>query len=97
MDKYNLHQLVHNCNVIAELRKGMYGLLQAGILAYDLLVQRLAIGGYHPSKQILGLFLHDSNDVAFTLWVDDFFVKYSSNESAKHLIETLQQERVTLI
>jgi hypothetical protein len=92
MDKYNLHQLVHNGNVIAEVRKGMYGLPQAGILAYELLVQRLAKGGYHPSKQTPGLFLHDSNGIAFTLWVDDFFVKYTTEESAKHLMETLQQD-----
>jgi hypothetical protein len=33
MDEYNLHALVHNGYLYVEVRKGMYGLPQAGLLA----------------------------------------------------------------
>ena len=44
MEKYTLHDLVHNIMVLGEIRKGMYGLAQAGQLAYDKLVQHLSRG-----------------------------------------------------
>jgi hypothetical protein len=33
MEQYNLAPLVHNGHVLTKIRKGMYGLPQAGILA----------------------------------------------------------------
>ena len=52
---YKLHQLVHNGWVYIEIRKGMCGLPQAGILASKLLMQCLNEYGYKPSLLILGL------------------------------------------
>ena len=37
MDKYNLHDKVKNGYIYMEIRRGMYGLPQAGILANTLL------------------------------------------------------------
>jgi hypothetical protein len=48
VDQYSLLNLVHNGFVYLEIRKGMYGLPQAGILANQLLVKRLAPFGYYP-------------------------------------------------
>jgi hypothetical protein len=48
IDQYALLNLVHNGFVYLESRKGMYGLPQAGILANQLLVKRLALFGYYP-------------------------------------------------
>jgi hypothetical protein len=48
IDQYNLTPLVHNNSVYVEIRKGMYGLPQAGKLANNLLIEALAPSGYHP-------------------------------------------------
>jgi hypothetical protein len=45
MDEYNLHSLVHNGYLYVEVRKGMYGLPQAGLLANVLLEKRIAKHG----------------------------------------------------
>ena len=45
MDQYNLAPLVERGFVMVEIRKGIYGLPQAGILVYKLLCIRLAAGG----------------------------------------------------
>jgi hypothetical protein len=42
IDKYNLMEHVHNDWAYFEIRKGIYGLLQSGILAQKLLAERLA-------------------------------------------------------
>ena len=41
IEAYNLLPLVHNGYVYIEIRRGMYGLPQAGILANKLLTERL--------------------------------------------------------
>eukprot|EP00957_Ditylum_brightwellii_P201263 15324839-Ditylum_brightwellii.AAC.1 len=41
-EEYKLHEKEHNGCVYMELRKGMYELPQAGILANNLLTKRLA-------------------------------------------------------
>ena len=46
VEAYNLTSLVHNGWVYIEIRKGMYGLPQAGILANKLLTTRLHEYGY---------------------------------------------------
>ena len=37
IQEYNLQPLIHNGNIYVEIRKGMYGLPQAGRIASDLL------------------------------------------------------------
>ena len=41
IEKHNLHTMVHNDKIYIEIRKGMYGLPQAGILANKLLQKNL--------------------------------------------------------
>jgi hypothetical protein len=55
MDEYNLQALVHNGYLYVEVRKGMYGLPQAGLLANVLLAKRLAKHGYIPVPHTHGL------------------------------------------
>ena len=45
IEKYNLQKLVRNDKVYVEIRKEMYGLPQAGILANKLLQQNLKTHG----------------------------------------------------
>jgi hypothetical protein len=74
-----------------EIRKGMYRLPQAGILAQQLLEQQLGTHGYSQSKVVPGLWLHKSRPITFTLVVDDFGVKYVAKEHVTHLIRILKE------
>ena len=78
--------------VYCEIRKGMYGLPQAGIIAQDLLQKRLAEVGYHQSKIIPGLWTHKTRNICFTLVVDDFAIKFTKKEDAQHLIDALEKD-----
>jgi hypothetical protein len=89
IDQYNLTPLVHNNYVYVEIRKGMYGLPQAGKLTNNLVIESLAPFGYHPVPITPGLWRHESRDIAFCLVVDDFGVRYTSKDDADHLIASL--------
>ena len=69
----------------------MYSLPQAGILAQELLEQRLNKHGYHQSPTTPGLWQHDYRPISFTLCVDDFSIKYIGREHAEHLVSILSK------
>ena len=46
--------------IYCEIQKGMYGLPQAGIIAQQLLKERLQMDGYRQSKTTPGLWQHDT-------------------------------------
>jgi hypothetical protein len=50
VNKYNLKELAVDGWVYIKIRKGMYGLKQAGLLANQLLQKRLAPFGYYPAR-----------------------------------------------
>jgi hypothetical protein len=89
IQKYNLNALAIDGWVYIEIRKCMYGLRQAGLLANQLLQTRLAPLGYYPARHIPGLWLHKTRPISFTLIVDDFAVKYVGKHHADHLWNTL--------
>jgi hypothetical protein len=91
VEKYNLKALAVDGWVYIEIRKGMYGLKQAGLLANHLLQKCLAPSGYYPARHIPGLWLHKSWPIAFSLIVDDFAVKYVGKQHADHLRNALLQ------
>ena len=72
-----------------EIRKGMYGLKEAAILAYDQLRTHLAPYGYFPVQHTPGLWCHRTHCTTFTLAVDDFGIKYFSKDDANHLFAAL--------
>jgi hypothetical protein len=74
IQKYNLNALAVDSWVYIEIRKGMYGLNQAGILTNQLLQTRLAPFGYYPARHTTGLWLHKTRPISFTLNVDDLAV-----------------------
>lgn len=88
--QYNLMELVHNDHILVEIRKGMYGLPQAGIIANVRLVKHLASFGYHQSTHTPGLFNHETRPISFCLVVDDFGIKYVGQEHAQHLLDCLR-------
>ena len=75
--------------VYLEIRKGMYGLKEAAILAYDQLKAHLAPYGYFPVAQTPGLWRHTDRRTTFTLAVDDFGIKFFSQPDADHLFNAL--------
>jgi hypothetical protein len=85
IQKYNLNALAVNGGVYIEIRKGMYGLKLAGLLANQLLQTRLAPFGYYLARHTPGLWLHKTRPISFTLVVDDFAVKNVSKHHADHL------------
>ena len=70
----------------------MYGLPQAGKVANDQLLPRLAVAGYHETGVTPGLFKHESNSIIFCLVVDDFFIQYTDLEDLHHLTNTLKKD-----
>jgi hypothetical protein len=91
IQKYNLNTLAIGGWIYIEIRKGMYGLKQAGLLANQLLQTRLAPLGYYPARHTPGLWLHNTHPISFTLVVDDFAVKYVGKQHAEHLRNALLQ------
>ncbi len=72
-------------------KQGMYGLLQSGLLANELLAKRLNKHGYRQSKLVPGLWKHGTRPIQFALVVDDFGVKYIGEEHANHLKRALDK------
>jgi hypothetical protein len=89
VQKYNLNALALDGWVYIEIRKGMYGLKQAGLIADQLLQTHLAPFGYYPARHTPGLWLHKTRPILFTLVVDDFAVKYVGKHHAEHLRNAL--------
>jgi hypothetical protein len=86
---YNLKAPAVDGWVNIEIRKCMYGLKQAGLLANQLLQTRLAPFGYYPIRHTPGLWLHKRRPISFTLVVDDFTVKYVGKHHAEHICNAL--------
>jgi hypothetical protein len=91
IEKYKLMDKEKHGKVYIRIDKGMYGLPQAGRLANNLLVKRLAPHGYRPCEHTHGLWRHNTKPVTFTLVVDDFGIKYTGKENAYHLLNALKE------
>ena len=68
--EYKLHEtgkVTSDGFVYVEVRKGMYGLPQAGTLAQELLKTRLNKRGYYQSKIVPGLWQHKWRPIQFML------------------------------
>jgi hypothetical protein len=90
--EYKLDQKVTTDGFIyTEIQKGMYGLPQAGIIAQELLAERLGKHGYSQSAIIPGLWKHATKPICFTLVVDDFAIKYTREQDVNHLISALKE------
>jgi hypothetical protein len=89
VQRYNLNALAVGGWVYIEIRKGMYGLKQAVLLANQLLQTRLAPFGYYPARHTPGLWPHKTRPMSFSLVVDDFAVKYVGKQRADHLRNAL--------
>jgi hypothetical protein len=79
-------------NVYCKVRQRMYGLPQAGIIAQELLEERLRKASYTQSKITPGYWKHTWRPISFALGVDDFGVKYIGKEHVHYLLRVLRQD-----
>jgi hypothetical protein len=89
--RYDIH-VDEDGYVYLEIRRGMYGLKEAGIIAFNQLVKKLDPHGYEPMPFTPGLWKHRTKRTTFVLCVDDFGIKYFSKTDAQHLIDALQAD-----
>ena len=93
IDEYALHKLVdENGWVYLEIVKGMYGLKQSRIIANMEPNKHLEKFGYHPVRHTPGLWKNNTRATIFTLVVDDFAIKYASQQDSDHLLQALCAE-----
>ena len=90
IQKYNLRNLAHKVFVYTEIQKGMYGLLQAGKITNDKLRLHISNFGYDPAPITPGLWRHQTRPLQVSLVVDDFGIKYESQEDITHLLDTIK-------
>jgi len=91
-DWYNLNNKADNKGyVFCKVKRGMYGLPQAGKLAQDQLSKWLNKVGYYQSKTTLGYWKHEWQPISFTLVVGGFTVKCINKAGVNHLISVLTQ------
>ena len=76
--------------VYIKIKKGMYGLKQAALLAYNHLVNILEPFGYYPCPYTTGLWKHKTRQTVFCLCVDDFGIKYFNEDDREHLLDALK-------
>ena len=91
INQYGLTEKAVNGKVLVEIRKGMYGLKQAGPIVNDRLKHHLKASGYVPCKYTPGLFSQISRKISFALFVNYFGVKYTNKADAQHLLTCLEQ------
>ena len=94
--QYNLNTRARDGFVFLEIRRAVWGLPQAGILANKLLRKRLKPHGYYECVNTPGLWRHTTRPIIFSLVVDDFGVKYVGKEHADDLISCLKKEAYKL-
>ena len=88
--KYKLHDKVtSNQYIYIRIKKGMYGLKQAAILAYNNLQRCLKPHGYTPVTGTVGVWEHATRKTKLCLCVDDFGIKYYSKADAQHLLDAI--------
>jgi hypothetical protein len=91
IEHYNLRdKATPDGYIYCEIQKGMYGLPQAGIITQQLFKECLQKHGYHQSQTTPGLWKHNTRPISFSLFVNDFGVKYVGEENAQHLLDTVR-------
>ena len=90
IEEHQLHQHEHHGWACVEIRRGAYGLPQAGKLSHKQLSHHLNAAGHYEAATTSGLWRHKWRPIAFALVVDDFGVEPVGKLHADHLIQTLK-------
>jgi hypothetical protein len=84
-------RIAHDSWIYFEMRRDMYGLHQAGILANKLLRDRLTNFDYYKAATTPGLWCHKWRPVMFALIVEDFAIQYVGDAHLDHLCQALKK------
>ncbi len=90
--QYELMKYVLNGFNYLKMRRAVWGLPQAGILANKLLQRCLLPHGYYECNNTPGLWKHETRPISFTLVANNFGVKYVGKEHVDHLIHCIKQQ-----
>ena len=90
VEQYNLNTHAKDGWVHLEMRRAVWGLPQAGILANKRLRRKLAPFGYYECVNTPGLWYHETRPITFTLVVNNFGVKYVNKADVDHLIASIK-------
>jgi hypothetical protein len=91
-EKYKNRIIWVGDKTMVRITKGIYGLPQAGRLAFEKLSRLLKKHDYTACRNTPCLFKHATNGVTFTLVVDDFAIKYTDKASVEHLFASIREE-----
>ena len=83
-EKYELSGLIYNGRIYIKIKKDMYGLKQAAVLAYAHLSILLKVGEYQSTLGSIGIRRHKTRKIVFCLCVD----KFGSSTSLKKMLST---------
>ena len=85
--RYKLDEKVtDNGYIYIKIKKGMYGLKQAVLLAFEHLKSNLAPHVYDPIPHTNGMWKHKTRNITFCLCIDDFGVKHIKKVDVDHLL-----------
>jgi len=93
IEEYKLAGTDRDGWIYFKIRRGCYGLPQAGILANDLLRSRILVEGYYEVESTPGLWHHKWRPIQFCLIMDDFGVEYVGIEHFNHLLDVQEIPR----
>ncbi len=90
-DQYKLKTQALYGGVYIEMRRAVWSLPQAGILANKCLHRKLAPFGYYESTNTPGLWHQKSKPITFTLVINNFGVKFVYKANVDKLISSIKQ------
>jgi hypothetical protein len=88
--QYNLDAKARGGFVYLEIRRTIYGLLQAGIPANKQVSEKLLPASYYADAHTPGLRRHVTQTIQFTLFVENFGIKYKGKKHLGHLIAAIR-------
>ena len=77
--------------VYIKIIKGIYGLNQETIIAYNQIISHMDLHIYYPVPFKTGLWANKTRKTEFCLCVDDFGVFKETKDDANHLLNSLKK------
>ena len=91
VDQYNLaDKVAPDGYIYIKINKGMYGLKEAAVLAYEQLSKFLNTYGYHHVPGTAGVWSHTTKPTSVCLCVDDITLKYYNTDDLQHFLTALE-------
>ena len=92
IDKYDPDNKKNDGYIYVRVKKGMYGLVQVGIIAHEDLKEHLKPYSYAPTISTQRLWTYQDRNIHFYPVVEKFGIKYKNKKDSDHLIAALQEK-----